>query len=243
MSFESTGTELSSTTRKDAVPSTPMATVTVGQSLTTTRPPSQDFSTPAATERHMDTNFPRSNRDQGEDSSKPTADLLPTANSETNQVRTDFSAQSYESPPENPAREQTGGTTPQAFRGTLSQFDTSLVSPEQAFGSPQDVENNTPGLAGFGQNATLPTGMPLNEQNVDDGEDECFDDIFQKIMDTHIRFGDDFQLYEDQMLYLTENLCLQHGEMLVFEDENLDLINELDEFQAELEQMIIEATG
>ena len=115
-------------------------------------------------------------------------------------------------------------TTQSPFKGTLSQFDTSLESPEHqkddsvrrvTFNLEPQVDDN-----GFGANVS--PALP------DHVREESFSDLLENVMKQQQMFEDGSSAIEDNMLELKSLLCLEHGNMLAFEIASLGQLEDMD---------------
>lgn len=96
------------------------------------------------------------------------------------------------------------------FRGTLSQFDTSLVSPDHNQNSTKKKENcSSESLRSSGN----PACTELITENI---SEESFSQIFLSIKKEQLSFDDGNSAYNDRMLELSSVLCFEHGNMLGF---------------------------
>jgi hypothetical protein len=115
------------------------------------------------------------------------------------------------------------------FRGTLSQFDTSLVSPEHGDKYVEETTHATSPISVAVGKATGGGGMSLNLHQNDDNKDDSFEEVYQSMMSNQLLFDDGIKSYDEKLLDLSCLLCMEHGNMLAFEETSLNLIDELDE--------------
>ena len=140
-------------------------------------------------------------------------------------------------PPVTPATTEKFPNNETPFRGTLSQFDTSLVSPEHG--------TDTTAEMSFSSNEKTQTSGNLggSELSLEAISEETFSQIFLSIKNHQLAFDDGNSAYDDQWLELSSVLCFEHSDMLTFEASYSEQTEEVDNVFDLLENAIASLNG